>query len=257
MKYTFGSLCSGIGGLDLGLERAGWTCRWQVENDRYCRSILKARFPHAPLYKDIIHQDWTHLPPVTLLAGGIPCQGFSTMGKQKGMDDERWLWPYMREAVRVLRPSYVLLENVPALRSHAEGRAFGSILADLHALRFDAEWSLVSACSVGAPHSRSRLFLVAYARGERRQQVPRCPYGDEGADEADAQIQDHLPCRDGKRSRRTGHWASEPRLARLADGLPTWMAKAANKATGNAVVPQVAELVARMMLPPTNKVVKK
>lgn len=246
-QFTFGSLFAGIGGLDLGLERAGWACRWQSEIDPYCFDVLARQWPDVARYGDMTEVDWAAVEPVDLICGGFPCQPFSTMGLQKGTDDTRWLWPHFAECVRLVRPRFVLVENVPALKSNAV--AFGRVLGDLHELGFDAEWGLVSACSVGAPHLRRRLFIVAHRRGERRQQESGGAHGDEGTHEADAPLQDDLPGRDAAPQGRAAQWASEPRVGYLADGLPPKLARLANRALGNAVVPQVAEWVARNMLP--------
>ncbi|MFC7764536.1 DNA cytosine methyltransferase [Catellatospora bangladeshensis] len=104
--------------------------------------------------------------PDTLPCPGLrrcPCQPFSTEGKRRGVNDERWLWPAVVDTLRVLRPRYLLMENVPALL--ADRHAFGIILADLAALGFDAQWAVLSAADFGAPHPRERLILVAHPQG--------------------------------------------------------------------------------------------
>ena len=98
MSPTFGSLFAGIGGIDLGLERAGWECRFQVEWDEYCQHVLAHHWPDIPRY-----------------GGGFPCQPFSVAGRRKGTADDRWLWPAFLGAIGALRPRYVLVENVPGL----------------------------------------------------------------------------------------------------------------------------------------------
>jgi DNA (cytosine-5)-methyltransferase 1 len=99
--------------------------------------------------------------PVTAVVGGFPCQPFSHSGKLLGVADERWGWPWFIDAVDTVRASVVLVENVRGLLR--DRQAFAWILDDLAERGFDAEWSLVSACSVGASHMRRRLFLVAYS----------------------------------------------------------------------------------------------
>lgn len=163
---TFGSLFAGIGGMDLGLERAGMTCRWQVEIDPYARRVLERHWPDVRR-----HDDVRTFPPddggdwrVDLICGGFPCQDVSLAGKRAGLDGERsGLWFEYERVLRVLRPRFVLVENTPGLLS----AGFGRVLGGLASLGFDAEWSIVSACSLGAPHMRERLFIVAYAHGER------------------------------------------------------------------------------------------
>lgn len=157
------SLFSGIGGLDLGLTRAGMTVVGQVEIDPWCQRVLAKHWPEVPRHDDVrTCVEWWRSqprPPVHVVVGGPPCQPFSSAGRRRGVADDRWLWPAMAAVVRGLRPRYVLVENVDDLVRDSE--AFGWILGDLADLGFDAEWSIVSACSLGAPHTRDRLFLVA------------------------------------------------------------------------------------------------
>jgi DNA (cytosine-5)-methyltransferase 1 len=164
---TFGSLFSGIGGIDLGLERAGMICRWQVEIDGFCRRVLEKHWPGVRRYDDVRtfppdgDEDWN----VDLIAGGFPCQDVSLAGKGAGIDGARsGLWSEFHRVVRLLRPSLVLVENVPGLYS----RGLGRVLGDLASCGYDAEWDCLSAASVGAPHLRERVFVVAHAqRGGR------------------------------------------------------------------------------------------
>jgi DNA (cytosine-5)-methyltransferase 1 len=158
---TFGSLFAGIGGIDLGLERAGWECRWQVEWDEFCQHVLAHHWPDVPRYGDISAVDWAGVEPVDLIAGGFPCQPFSLAGQRRGKDDVRWLWPEFATAVRLLRPRHVLVENVPGLLAGHGG--MGDVLGDLARLGYDAEWDSVPAAAVGAPHLRYRVWIVAHA----------------------------------------------------------------------------------------------
>jgi DNA (cytosine-5)-methyltransferase 1 len=159
-------LFAGIGGLSLGLERAGFQVVGQVEIDPFCRSVLATHWPEVPRHDDVrTAPAWWHSQPrpaIDLLAGGFPCQPFSTAGRRRGVADARRMWPAMADAIRQLRPRYVLVENVAALL--ADRTAFGWLLGDLADLGFDAEWSLLSACAVGAPHVRSRVFGLPRAR---------------------------------------------------------------------------------------------
>jgi DNA (cytosine-5)-methyltransferase 1 len=159
---TFGSLFAGIGGIDLGLERAGWTGRWQVEWDPYCQHVLAHHWPDVPRYGDITRVDWSAVEPVDLIAGGFPCQPVSIAGKMGAQDDSRWLWPEFARCIRELRPRYVLVENVRNLLAVNGGRAFGEVLGDLAALGYDAEWDCIPASAVGAPHQRDRVWIVAH-----------------------------------------------------------------------------------------------
>jgi DNA (cytosine-5)-methyltransferase 1 len=164
MTLRVGSLFSGIGGFDLGLERAGMEVIWQVENDPYCQKVLAKHWPDVPCYGDVHDVGAHNLAEVDVICGGFPCQPVSQAGKQRGQDDERWLWPQFARIVGELRPRYVLVENVPGILI----RGLGDVLGDLAELGYDAEWGCVSAASVGAPHLRKRIFIVAHADSDDR-----------------------------------------------------------------------------------------
>ncbi len=161
MTLTVGSLFSGIGGLDLGLERAGMEVRWQSEIDPYCSRVLAKHWPDVPNLGDVTKVDWNDVERVDLICGGFPCQPQSYAGKRLGNLDERWLWPEFARCLRVLRPRFVLLENVPGLLT----LGFGEVAGDLAELGYDFEWDCIPAAAVGAPHLRFRVFLVAHADG--------------------------------------------------------------------------------------------
>lgn len=156
-----GSLFSGIGGIELGLERTGgFRTIWFVEKDPYCQIILGKHWPEIPIYGDIRQLDFSRLQQPDMLTGGFPCQPLSVAGKRKGKEDERWLWSDYAQAIRILRPRLVFVENVPNLTSFNE--EFGQILSDLAACGYDAEWNCVRASDVGAPHRRERIFIIGY-----------------------------------------------------------------------------------------------
>jgi DNA (cytosine-5)-methyltransferase 1 len=159
-RPTFGSLFAGIGGIDLGLERAGWRGRWQVEYEPFCQRVLAKHWPDVTRYGDIHDVDWDTVERVDLVAGGFPCQPISTAGRQRAQEDARWLWPEFARCLRALRPRYVLVENVANLLGVNDGSAFGEVLGDLATLGYDAEWDCIPAYSVGAPHIRDRLWIV-------------------------------------------------------------------------------------------------
>jgi len=156
---TIGSLFSGIGGLELGLE----ACRlgpviWQAESDPYARAVLAKHWPTVRRYEDVREID-AQSPPPDIICGGFPCQDISNAGKRAGIGGARsGLWSEFARIVRDLRPRVVFVENVAALVS----RGLDVVLGDLAALGFDAEWGLFRASDVGAPNRRERVFVLAY-----------------------------------------------------------------------------------------------
>lgn len=162
-----GSLFSGIGGFELGFERAGMRVSWQVERDAFCRAVLARHFPDAARFEDVREVGAGNLAPVDLICGGFPCQDLSSAGRGAGIDGARsGLWSEFARIVRELRPRYVVVENVPALLSGKGKRwergPIGRVLGDLAEARYDAEWACLSAREFGAPHLRKRVWIVAY-----------------------------------------------------------------------------------------------
>jgi site-specific DNA-cytosine methylase len=170
---TFGSLFSGIGGIDLGLERAGMTVVWQSEIDPYACRVLAKHWPDVPNLGDITAIDWSSVERPDVICGGYPCQPFSLAGVRRGEDDPRHLWPHFRDAIRHLRPRFALLENVPGHLS----LGFGRVLGDLAELGYDCEWDCIPAAAVGAPHQRDRVFIVAHSARGRESSEPIFPHG--------------------------------------------------------------------------------
>ena len=155
---TVGSLFSGIGGLDLGLERAGMEVIWQSEIDPYACKVLSKHWPEVVNHGNIKEIKWGDVVRPDIICGGYPCQPFSTAGKRNGTDDPRHLWPWVRQAISELRPQYAILENV---RGHVS-LGLNVVLGEMASIGYDAEWQIVSAASVGAPHRRDRVIIVAY-----------------------------------------------------------------------------------------------
>lgn len=173
-----GSLFSGIGGLELGIERAtGARTRWQVEIDPFCRRVLERHWPDAQRFDDVRTVGVHNLEPVDILCGGFPCQDLSVAGRGAGLDGERsGLFFEVVRIVREIRPRYVLLENVAALLA----RGLGRVLGELAACRYDARWGVFSAAGVGAPHLRERIFILAAdaERGGLREQPVAITWSD-------------------------------------------------------------------------------
>jgi len=280
---TVGSLFSGIGGLDLGLERAGMEVRWQVEIDDYCSRVLAKHWPNVKRHRDVREVGSHNLEPVDLICGGFPCQPHSLAGKRKGKDDDRNLWPEYLRVVRELRPTWVLGENVPGIRT----TILDDILDDLEALGYATRTFDIPAVAVGAPHLRHRFFIVADANGTGREEQ-RWPIamgkeqrpvecGGEALANAEGQPLRARLCevwQAEQRGRRSGdgscqrpdlsnanrepvgrlanswgecsQWAVEPNVGRVANGVPSRVDRL--RALGNAVVPQVAEYIGRMIV---------
>jgi DNA (cytosine-5)-methyltransferase 1 len=232
---TFGSLFSGIGGLDLGLERAGMRCEWQVENNDFCQKVLAKHWPDVARHGDVRGVGKHNLSRPDCIAGGFPCQDISDAGKKAGIDGERsGLWGEFSRIIREIRPRYIIVENVAAL-TH---RGMGRVLGDLAKSRYDAEWQVLPAAAFGAPHLRERVFIVAYRQGMRLEKPVldslqrRSPFQSRG-------ISTNSPSRN--------HWQTDqPSLVGVVYGVSEWVHR--SKGLGNAVVPQVAEYVGRCIM---------
>lgn len=230
----FGSLFSGIGGMDLGLERAGMSCAWQVEIDDYATRVLTKHWPGVPKFRDVRECGRANLEPVDLIAGGFPCQDVSLAGKQAGLieGNRSGLWFEFYRIICELRPRYALIENVPGLIRNGLDR----VLCDLAKSGYDAEWETISACAFGAPYPRRRVFIVAINQSLPVQESVFHPQrglqGQFGRDGND------LP---------GAHWqADKPSMVGMAGRLPEYVGIATG--LGNAVVPQVAEYIGRQIL---------
>lgn len=164
-SMTVGSLFAGIGGFDLGFQRAGYDISWQVEIDPFCQKVLDKHFPRAKRYGDIRTVGANNLDPVDVICGGFPCQDISVAGKGAGLAGERSrLWFEMHRIISELRPRYVVVENVRRLLS----LGFDRVLGSLAEIGYDAEWEIISAGDVGAPHRRERVWVIAYPHENRQ-----------------------------------------------------------------------------------------
>lgn len=220
----FGSLFSGIGGLDLGLERAGMKCAWQCEVDPFARRVLAKHWPEVPRYEDVRTLEVESLERVDLVCGGVPCQPFSSAsrGRRKGTADDRWLWPSMLRVVEGIRPAWVLVEEVP----HFDGPGLEEMVSDLEASGYEVAPPLeIPACAFGHDHRRSRLWVLAHTD---RHSEPSSPL-------------------DGKASvlPRSG---SHPGSVGRADGLSGGLDRHRLRVLGNAVVPDVARFIGQRLM---------
>lgn len=155
---TIGSLCTGILGLDMAVaQHFGGDLAWYSEVEPSPITLIEREHPGVPNLGDLKEVDWAAIPSVDILTAGYPCQPFSLAGRRKGTNDPRHLWPYISEGIRHLRPSHIVLENVVGHLS----KGFDVVLRSLAESGYDAEWCVLKASDVGAPHQRSRLFVVA------------------------------------------------------------------------------------------------
>jgi DNA (cytosine-5)-methyltransferase 1 len=236
-------LFSGIGGFSLGLERTGgFETVGFVEIDPFCRKVLAKHWPDVPQFEDVRNvTDETlrqrGIDEIAVLTGGFPCQPFSVAGKQRGSEDERYLWPEIIRLVRLLRPGYIILENVPNLLALNGGREFGIILSELAESGCNAEWEVISASAFGAPHERERLFIVAYPNQSSRQEG----VGDKSIGAAAVLGREA--------ARRDEFWLQTPDgVSRVDDGISARFYEGAVGGYGNAVVPVIPEYIGHCIL---------
>jgi DNA (cytosine-5)-methyltransferase 1 len=160
MALTHGSLFTGIGGIDLGLEWAGFETAWMVEKDAFCNKVLAKRWPNVPRFPDVRSVGKHNLQPVDLVSGGFPCQDLSRAagGKKRGLHNRSGLWFEYARIVRELRPRWVLVENVPNLRDNGAD----TVLSDLEGAGYSCWPSVVGVEAFGAPFKRERVFILAH-----------------------------------------------------------------------------------------------
>jgi DNA (cytosine-5)-methyltransferase 1 len=272
-QLTFGSLFAGIGGIDLGFERAGMVCKWQVEINPYAQEVLAKHWPKVRRHDDVRTWPQFDTERVDIIAGGFPCQDISYAGKGAGLAGERsGLFYEVCRIVREMGPRIVVLENVAALLT----RGLDDVLGSLASLGYDAEWHCIPAASVGAPHIRDRVFILAYAnesiatkeriqRSGKQLRISRDHRKDEKGVLPDANGEG-LPQRHEPRSIATPsgtivsrgelerasathgwrQWEIEPDVDRMADGVSHRVDRI--RGLGNAVVPQVAEWIGRQIV---------
>ena len=191
---THGSLFSGVGGFDLAAEWMGWENLFHCEINEWCQKVLRFHFPKSIQYDDITRTDFAPWRgKVDVLTGGFPCQPFSTAGKRRGAEDDRYLWPEMLRAIREIRPAWVIGENVAGITSMVqpgsevtvESQAslfetsdketlleqeyvIETVCRDLEREGYSVQPILIPACGVGAPHKRDRVWFIASDRSDAR-----------------------------------------------------------------------------------------
>lgn len=265
------SLFAGIGGFDLGLERTGgFETVAFCEIEPFVRNVLERHWPGVPCFEDVRALSGEQVAPIDVICGGFPCQDISSAGQRAGIDGERsGLWSQYARLIGELRPRFVIVENVSDLLV----RGLGRVLGDLAALGYDAEWHCIPASAVGAPHRRDRLWIIAYPGGEQHE--GRCPafsralaaqLSSAAADPQSVRLEEQrLPAEgrqvvaefagSGRRGKNASGpenwWAVEPDVGRVAYGISNRVDRL--KALGNAVVPQIPELIGRAILASLNE----
>jgi DNA (cytosine-5)-methyltransferase 1 len=256
-------LFSGIGGFSLGLERTGgFETVAFCEIEKYPRKVLAKHWPDVPIYEDVRNVTGEKLAAdgiaVDVITGGFPCQDISQAGKQLGIGEgtRSGLWSEIARLVGELRPKYVIVENVSALLSgpsERRGAWFGRVLGDLAELGYNAEWENIPAVAVGAPHARERVWIVAYP------DEGRCPLPIfdtiNAAQRSRFVTEKRCQNRNGNKmgspgASVCGRWMDQPSPNRMAYGVSDWPHRLA--ACGNAVVPQIPELIGRAILDAIN-----
>ena len=238
MKH--GSLFSGIGGFDLAAEWMGWENVFHCEVDQWSRSVLEKKWPSAVSYSDIKDVDFTkHQGDIDVLTGGFPCQDVSNAKQNergKGIEGDRsGLVYHMLRAITQVKPLWVVAENVSNLLKINGGRDFGIILRELARMGYNAEWRVLYASDVGAPHKRGRCYLVAHSnrlgliQGQHVLSNVRKEVKPWYRDFARTIIQ------------AWGEWDTEPPVLRLDDGFPRGLVRRHLKGYGNAVVPPLVK----------------
>ena len=246
MKH--GSLFSGIGGFDLAAEWMGWENVFHCEWMEFPRKVLDYYWPDADSLTDITKTDFKkYANKIDVLTGGFPCQPYSSAGKRKGKEDERHLWPEMLRAIREIKPSYVVGENVFGLLNWNEGMVFDEVHTDLESEGYEVQAVVIPAAAVNAPHGRDRVWFVAYRNGnlfnERNFHNEKQPSkGGKYAQRNTKQIPSNFHNFPTQSPICSGDDGLSDRLDNIT--FSKWRAESI-KGYGNAIVPQVAYQIFR------------
>lgn len=256
MPIRYLSTFSGVGGLDRGLDLAGWTCVGQVEADPFCRFVLQKEWSAVPKWIDVNGLDFDELAricgSIDAVVGGPPCQPSSVAGKRMGCSDVRWLWPAFLRIVRAMQPMWVLAENPPGLIS-LDDIGIDWVLSELEAAGYETQSFVLGADDVGATHRRKRVFVVANACSRRRNRGTALPRRSAieriDADRADVRRQLWPAYYGHQRRHQEPPLHAQRGLGCRTHGLPRRLVSLehnlSRKAFGNAVVPECTYHIGR------------
>jgi len=277
-------LFSGIGGFSLALERVGFKTIGFCEVDTYCRLLLQKHWKGVTIHNDIKKLEARDIKePVDILTGGFPCQPYSVAGKQKGTDDNRYLWPDMFRVIKEVKPTFVIAENVRGIINIQDGMVFETVCSDLEAEGFEVQSFVIPAAGVGAPHKRERVWIVGYSKhngsltpkikrrnnkindrteeGKNTTLEPERTSGSRNnvtlentrrklyerssiGKENEDEIRKEITNQHQRSSSISwGSWQSEPNVGRVANGVPQRAHRL--RGLGNAIVPQIAEEIGK------------
>ncbi len=233
-------LFSGIGGFSLGLEHAGMETIAFCEYDEPCRKVLKKHWPDVPIHKDVRELDGKqYRGAVDVICGGYPCQPFSLAGKRRGADDDRHLWPEVNRLLCEIRPRWAIFENV---FGHVS-MGLDEVLSDLASAGYSTEQFIIPACAAGLWHRRDRVWIIANNQGVDVEKFKVVEKGQELGEPGGITIKTGI--------RALGRREDQPGMAGMAHGVPGWVDRL--KQLGNAVVPQIPELIGRAIMAQAHK----
>jgi len=277
-------LFSGIGGFSLGLEKVGFKTIAFCEREEYCRMLLQKHWKGVKIYNDIKKLEAKDIKePVDILTGGFPCQPYSVAGKQKGTNDDRYLWPEMFRVIKEVKPTFIIAENVRGLINIQDGMVFETVCSDLESEGFEIQTFIIPAAGVGAPHKRERVWIVGYSKynGSLTSKIERRDnkINDRAEEGENTTLQPERTSRSGnnvtmensgcelyerssirgkdedetrkeitnqhQRSSSTSwrSWEFEPDVGRVANGVPGRAHRL--RGLGNAIIPKIAEEIGR------------
>jgi len=277
-------LFSGIGGFSLGLEKVGFKTIAFCEREEYCRMLLQKHWKGVKIYNDIKKLEAKDIKePVDILTGGFPCQPYSVAGKQKGTNDDRYLWPEMFRVIKEVKPTFIIAENVRGLINIQDGMVFETVCSDLESEGFEIQTFIIPAAGVGAPHKRERVWIVGYSKynGSLTSKIKRRDdkINDRAEEGENTTLEPERTSRSGnnvtmensgcelyerssirgkdedetrkeitnqhQRSSSTSwrSWEFEPDVGRVANGVPGRAHRL--RGLGNAIIPKIAEEIGR------------